>query len=78
MPEWSEERALVQVAACRPGRLRRPRDTELRVPQPHLPGSRRGEEAPGGVGDRLLDTGVAEPVPQPLAECPGLLCAGRG
>ena len=43
------------------------------APETHLPGSGRGEEAPGGVGRPLLDAGVAEPVPQPLAECLGLL-----
>lgn len=45
-------------------------------PKTHLPGSGCGEEAPGGMGRPLLDTGVAEPVPQPLAERLGLLWRG--
>lgn len=46
------------------------------APETHLPGSGRGEEAPGGVGRPLLDAGVAEPVPQPLAKRLGLLWGG--
>lgn len=51
---------------------------EVPRPQPHLPGSGRGEEASGGVRDALLDAGVAEPVPQPSVERVGLLCGAGG
>lgn len=44
---------------------------------PHLPGSGCGEEASRGMCDPLLDTGVAEPVHQPLAEQVDMVYGGE-